>query len=146
MNSTATPRLITRHLRIMDLHLAGVKHADIAQEMGCTAPTVSKIVRSPLFQQALAKRRDELTSKIDTELVSSVSEAKERLEQAALEAARTQIELMDSDDERVAHMASASILDRVGIGKRDKDGRDVSVTVISADIMNNLVVALEEAG
>ena len=141
----ALQRLLPRHYAMMDLALAGISYKDIAAKLGMTKVGVGRVINSNLFQEAMSRRREKLSAQIDDQLVSTIEEAKVRLEAAALEAAEKQVMLLDSDDDRVQQSAISSILDRVGIGKQELSGAGASVTVLNVVTLNNLQVALEES-
>ena len=62
-------KLNPRHLAIMDKVLEGKKQKDIASEMGMSPYGISTIVRSPIFQNELSRRREGIGRRVDDEVV-----------------------------------------------------------------------------
>lgn len=137
-------RLSDRHKAIIELCLQGHPRSDIARLSGLTPQAITIITNSPKFQDELARRRDRVESKIDEVHALSTSEAKEILQQSSVEAARTHVELLSSQDERVKQKSASEILDRVGLGRETSD-RGGSQVVLDADTINVLQIALKEA-
>jgi hypothetical protein len=135
-------RLVPRHFRIMDMHLQGLDHASIAAQLGISRMSVSLVVNSPLFQDALSKRRAVITRETDAQTVDTTLRANRVLEAASHEAAMTQVDLLSSEDERVRLQASNAILDRVLESKSNPGTR---VTVISGEMLEGLRLALSES-
>lgn len=136
-------RLTERHRVIMDLHLSGLSHVQIAQEMGMTPQGVGLVVRSPQFQHEVARRRDQVERDVDQQRVSRVDEARAALEENSLAAATTLVGGLSSDDERIQHSSAKEILDRV-MGKRD-DASARPQLIIDADRLTLLQVTLKES-
>jgi len=114
--------------------------------MGMTPQNVTLITQSPLAQDALAKRRREMSKSNDEGVTMAVANARSMLENAAPDAAKAHVDLLDSEDERVRASSASAILDRVGIAKAP-DRQDQGVGVfIAAENVQLLQVALEEAG
>ena len=135
-------RLLAKHHAMLDLSLAGLSHKAIAEQLNITTQTVSNVTNSTLFQEAMARRRTSLDNRIDHQLSSTIEQARLALEAEAMNAAEVQIDLLISEDERVRQTAATSILDRVGIGKKD-DGV-ASVVVLDVDLSQNLLIAMNE--
>ena len=110
-------KLNAKHQKMIELCLEGYKCGDLAKITGLTPQGVTIITNSPKFQDQLSRRRGELNKKHDEGVSISSSQAKDVLEQGALEAAKTHVELLSSNDERVQQKSASEILDRVGVGK-----------------------------
>ena len=124
-------RLQTRHFKIMDLLLLGMKQCDIADEMGLSKYGVSIIVRSPVFQDRLARRRTEHDARLDEAEATRLLTARDVLEAEATGAARKQIALLESPSERVAQISAMDILDRAGCPKTSRsEDRHVQATIV----------------
>jgi hypothetical protein len=106
-----------------------------------TPVAISYILRSPLVQQELARRRTGLEVAQKDSVVEESVRAKETLERAAVRAAETQVGLLNVNDPRVKLSASNSILDRVFGGKEVK-GTSIN---ISAESVQLLSLAIREA-
>ena len=104
---------------IMCMDLAGKSGNDIARELDLTAARVSIIRTSPMYQSAIVDRRNqlqELYREKQTDRLVSGDPVENVLKDAALEAARTKIELMKSGkSEFVKLAASGDILIELGI-------------------------------
>lgn len=139
-----TPRINA----IICMDLAGKGTGDIARELGLTVGRVSIIKGSPLYKDArdreLARLKDMYRDKQTDRLISG-DPVEEALKDAALEAARTKIELMhNGKSEFVKLAASGDILDRAGYRAHQEKTR-VSVE-ISDKIADRFERALAGAG
>jgi len=141
-------RLLPRHYKMLELHLAGVSNKAIAETVGCTPQSVSIVIRSPMFKSELQRRMaDQTESHIAQEADAFASLARTTLEQASERAAQTQVELLDSEDDSVKLRSSSSILDRV-LGKVEgvqaSGGPSVKVEIQTKDAQL-LILALNES-
>lgn len=100
-----------RHKCIIDLHLAGLKNVDIAEQMDCTDVSVGMILRSPIVQAEIARRRTTVDRKVDDATANVIQRAKQIMENASTSAAQKLVEQIDHDDPRVAQAAAKSILE-----------------------------------
>ena len=124
-------RLQARHYKIMDLLLLGKRQCDIAEEMGLSKYGVSIIARSPVFQDQLARRRVEHNARLDDREAARRLSAREFLDNAARDAAKKQISLLLSSNERVAQVSAMDILDRTGHPKVSRsEGRNVNAQIV----------------
>lgn len=135
-------RLLPRHHKILEMCIDGFGAKEIAEVVGMTPQAISLITNAPLFQDALAKRREVVVKKIDQIRVSTVQTARERLESAAEDAANVHITALDDEDVRVQQASATAILNKVF----DKaDLKASGNVVLSADTINVLAVAIEES-
>lgn len=137
-------RMLQRHFVMIDLLLQGLSHKDIALRLGCTPQCVSMVHKSPVVQEELARRRKEIDSLSNKSIGVSITEAKQVLEEAALKAARTHVNLLASQDEAVAQRSASAILDRTGITSKDKNDTSRAI-VIEAETVNLLNIAADES-
>jgi hypothetical protein len=68
-------RLTGKHLRIVNLHLSGMKGQDIAQVMGMQAPQISLILNDPLTKSVIAQRFIDIDNETYAKSHQVVSEA-----------------------------------------------------------------------
>ena len=119
-----------RAMRIMDLHLQGMRSIDIAKELDLTPRYVGKIINAPNFQHALAIRRHNIQEHVDKKIVNTAQEAVDELKTHAKKAAQRLVALLDSDSETTMLKSSTEILDRVGVISQKKGGNDAAPVVI----------------
>ena len=112
-------RLLPRHFTIMDLVLSGQSRKAIADEVGMTPRAISNVTGSAIFQDELARRRNRLERQKDEAVVLEIVKAKQRLEQAAADAEKAQVELLDSPNPQVRLASATYILDRLGIAMQN---------------------------
>lgn len=129
----AQPQEMTPRIEaIICMDLAGKGTGDIARELGMTDARISVIKSSPMYQQQRAVEKSklhEMYREKQTDRLTSGDPVEEALKGAALEAARTKIELMaNGKSEFVKLAASGDILDRAGY-KAHQEKTIVSVTV-----------------
>ena len=87
---------------------------------------VSIIVRSPIFQHELARRRAEQNDRVDRLEARRRVSAREVLDEASVQAAQKQVFLLDSENENLAQRSAMDILDRTGYPKISRsEGRHV---------------------
>jgi len=143
MSDHELQRLKAVHHRILDLQLQGLSAVAIARELGLSENGVGRIVRSPLFQDQLARRRrdqDRLAAEAHAQVVAG---AKERLAGAAVTAAERLIGLLDSESENIRLKTASEILDRT-VGADGTDGTGAKIVINELNV-NALVTALAEA-
>lgn len=123
--SNEIQRIMPHHFRIMELDLAGLGRKEIAAQVGMSEAGVGNILKSPIYQDEVARRRkDQFREETDAavqEVRQGTRTAMQKLEDAADKAADTQIGLLDSDDESIQHRTAKDILDRV-YGSGDQGG------------------------
>lgn len=122
-------RLTAKHKCILDLHLAGLSHRNIAEEMDMTEQAIGMICRSPLFQDELARRRSGLDKKVDEATVNVVARAKQIMEEASAEAAQAHVDLLAHDDPRVRQASANRILEECFGGEKK-----VATSVVNINI------------
>lgn len=137
-------RIMPRHFAIIDMVLAGHKNVVIAETLGMRPESVNLILRSPLVQAELARRRREDSTpemmRMDKDAV--LGKARSILEQATEKASLKLVELVDSPDASIQLRAAEKILDRV-FGK-DKD-TGAAVINITSEHVQLLSIALKES-
>ncbi len=102
-----------RHFAIIELCLAGENYKNISQATGLTPQAVSNICNSPLFQDAIAKRRAEQHADVDEEKATCLQNARDLLENNATKAVQVHVDLLASAEPRTAQRSANAILDRV---------------------------------
>lgn len=142
-------RLLPRHFRMVELHLAGLKNIAIAETLGCTAQSVGIVLRSPIVQKEIqTKMRDQSHGNIADTTKAYDSKVMGILERSSVRAAQTLDDLMQqSDDDSIKLRASTSILDRA-IGKPEsKNAGEGAVLKIEIDTKQAtlLMLALTES-
>ena len=117
---------------IICMDLAGKGTGEIARELGMTSGRISIIKTSPMYLQQREVERgklQEMYREKQTERFLSGDPVEEALKGAALDAAKTKIELMENGkSEFVKLAASGDILDRAGY-RAHQEKTIVSVTV-----------------
>lgn len=132
-------RMLPRHFKILELALAGHAAKAIAESVGMERNSVSMVLRSPLFQAELTKRRRETVAE-NAEVARNdrdgiLGRARITLENAVERAASRQVELLEADNEAVALKASTLILDRA-IGKAEEQtAPKVQITIEQANLL-----------
>ena len=138
-------KLSARHHKIVDLALAGHGRKTIAQALDITPQAVTMITQAPVFQEELARRRQESRRETDKVEAVDLSLAKAALERGALNAAEKLTRLVDAEDDRVALTASTSVLDRVFQGGPGGAGEGGGGGIIlNAENVQVLQIALRE--
>lgn len=124
-------RMLPRHFRILDLYLTGEMNIkDIAEAVGMTPQGVGLIVKNPIFQKEAGRRRSSLERKTEDKIAgSTVESARKVIENAALDAARTHVKLLVSNDDKVKQRSASEILDRAGLKERAEEQPEVHVNV-----------------
>lgn len=138
-------RLAGWHLRAAELYLGGCSQDEIARALGKHNNTVHFLVKSPLFQDLLARRRQEQTRQIDAALVKQTVDASTIIHKASTGAARKLVELLDTGDHKIQLLASKDILDRAGFVPKQAGQQNLVVCNINVDMAQNLMIALRES-
>lgn len=142
-------RLTHVHMAMVELALAGATVSEIASAMGRTPQSVSLIVRSPHFQNELARRRKEQQITIDHQASGTINRAKTLIEENALRAAETLRGLMEtSKDVRLQKDCAVEILKRSfdrKYGQIGVDGQPVLSLNLQPGALLNLQIALKES-
>ena len=139
-------RLAGRHQKILDLHLDGRTNVQIAQILEITPQSVSNIVKSPIAQGELARRRENYQTEKQTETIKLEVHAQDVLENASKIAAETQVNLLESVDEKIQQRSAMDILDRTGVCRKTKvetDARSVTINLTPDDLLRIQTAAIE---
>jgi len=137
-------RLQPRHQRIVEMCLAGHSPSVIAEALNIPIRTINTIIRSPLFQEELSRRRHEERS-VDVATLDRnalVGKARSILEEASARAAEKHVELLSAENEATQLRAAEKILDRV-FGKGQTESK--TVVTVDADQVNLINLALQES-
>ncbi len=144
-------RMLPRHFKMVDLHVSGLTNRGVAEILGCTATSVSIVLRSPIvkkeIQRRLGESRNNPNGTIHQEIEAADDRARSIIVDAAPSAAATMVSLMDSDDASVQLRASSSILDRA-IGKPESEhaaGEAVLKIEIAPQDATLIMIALRES-
>ena len=110
-------RLQSRHHLILDLLLEGKTQAEIARKMGYSDYGLSNVINCSIFKAELERRRTERHNYMYEAEVRYNRSAREKLDDAAVKAAETQVELLRSENPKIKQMSAMDILDRTGYSK-----------------------------
>lgn len=142
--------LNAKHLRIADLYLGGKSVDEIGAEMGLRPTTIRLLTRQPLFQDYVARRREQQRKSEDELKAGHLVLARQRIEEAAVQAVETQVSLLGSQDESIRLRSSAEILEMAFGGEAVKDLKSqqnqMNINVLGEDALKNFMSALVEAG
>lgn len=137
-------RLSLWHEKLIELCLDGkLNNTQMAQLLGKRRETVGLIIKTPIFQNELSRRRLEQQKKIDTRVSEEIGGALGVLNRNAENAANTIVSLLNDLDSRVQLTAAKEILDRSGIGVQ-REGQ-MPVIHINGDRVQVLLAALKES-
>lgn len=134
-------RLTDVHKRMVELRLDGMRATEIATTLGIRRETVGRVLKSPLFQDTLARRRAERENAVDTTHVIGMTAARDALNGAAKRAVDKLVGLLDSDSEHTALAAAKLVLDKTLSDSKD----DTPVVQFTQVNVNMLVDALRES-
>jgi len=140
-------RLSHVHMAIVEMALAGATRNEIASAMGRTPESVGLIIRSPLFQHELARRRDEQQKVIDGEASGTINHARKTLAEATQSAAEKLISVMKTTpDARLQKDAAVEILKRTYDPKyaAERGSNQLALTLQPGALLN-LQIALRES-
>lgn len=140
-------QLSQKHFAMVEAALAGNSNRDIAAAFGLTESSVSLILRSPLFQDELARRRATQQRATDQLTASTLNESKRALEASALKAANVHIDLLESCDAKVRQTSATEILKRTHDNKFliGQNGMPTVNINLGPDALLNLQIALKES-
>lgn len=142
MSQYELQRLNPAHFQIVDLCLQGYGPKEISQVVGMTPQAVSLITKSPVFQQELSRRRETMEKTVNSEIASTISNARLKLEANAEKAIDKVTDLMEkAEDERVQLTAARDILDRV-FG--DASAPKPQIMILDAEALENLKRTFQE--
>lgn len=145
----AARQMRAEQYKVLDLVLEGKSMTEIAKAVNKSPGAISQIVNQPLFQNELAVRRRERERLANARYAEMKSQAMAILEEATIPAAKTQVMLLGSTDDRVKQNAVNAIFDRVYGKAMD---RSVSVNVplqVSPDklaALESVLIELNGAG
>jgi hypothetical protein len=134
-------RLTDVHKRMVELRLDGLRATEIATTLGIRRETVGRVLKSPLFQDTLARRRAERESAVDTSHAVGVANARDALNGAAKRAVDKLVGLLDSESEHTALAAAKIVLDKTLSDSKD----DTPIVAFTQVNVNMLVDALRES-
>lgn len=144
--TTPVQRLQAKHHKIIDLLIEGRSKKAIAEELGLTPMGVINLTNSPVFRHEFARRKEEQRKLTDEADVQRRLTAADILDDSALDAAKTQGELLRSENERIRQTAAMDILDRTGYPKVTKsESRSVTAQIIlTADVVERMQRATQD--
>ena len=135
-------RIMSRHKRMMGLHLKGMTNTDIAKETGQHINCVSQVLNSPIVQDEVARLRGLQDKALAEQDAVVTTQARSRLETLSVSAATTLGDLLEDEDPHVKLKSANSILDKA-LGKSDvPQGANIH---INAEHLNLLNLAATEA-
>lgn len=139
-------RMMPRHFKIIELALAGHSPAAIARTLALTAQSVNLVLKQPLVQAELVRRRRESSEDDILQMDADATRGKALsiLEQATIPAAQKFVDLLDSPDDAIKLRAAEKILDRA-LGPTGPGGKAGLVVNISAEHVQLLNLALQES-
>jgi len=141
-------RLLPRHHKIIDLALAGHDNKTIAMTLDIDPKTVGLVLRAPLTQAEMRRRREgsQESEILDLDRNAVLGKARSILEGASMCAANTVEALMDSDNENTQLKASLAILDRVFPKEAGPNNSGPVINVeLNGEQANLLVIAMKES-
>ncbi len=139
-------RLAGRHQKILDLHLDGRTNLQISQLMKITPQSVGNIINSPIAQGEISRRRDSYQKAKEEQSVRVETNALDILNVASNDAARTQVELLDSLKPEVRQRSAMDILDRTGICRKtrvDTNSQEIHINLSADDLLRIQTAAIE---
>jgi predicted transcriptional regulator len=133
---------------MLELFLQGYTVKQVSEELNVSPQMVSIVLKSPRFQDQLARRREKRDNENREIEKIEVIKAKEIIQESSQRAAEVQRDLLESPDESIRFKASGSILDKV-FPKEGKDGGNKgggggTVIQIEADKVAVIQSALKE--
>jgi hypothetical protein len=131
------------HLAMVEMCVQGASPRDVADATGYNIVTVRQLIRAPLFQNELAKRRGQQQRVVDKVSAEKLTRAKQVLVDNVEKAAGVQVGLLNSVDERVQQTAVTNIFDRVFGRSGEKQQASIQVT-LGAGALLTLQTALAE--
>lgn len=138
-------RIIPRHFKIIDLAVAGHDNKVIAEMTETSIGQVNLVLRSPVAQSEIARRRRESQESTTLALDADATRGKALsiLQQASCAAATTLENALVDEKPEIRLKAANSILDRaLGSGKEDRRATVVNITADQILLLNQ---ALKES-
>ena len=138
-------RLLPRHFKILDMILAGHTNEVVATTLDLNKDTIRYLIRSPLFQAELSRRRKEDSTEeiLGMDRDAIIGKARSILEQSVEAAAEKHVELLGTEDPALQMRAASQILDRVFGKAEEKSVRPV--VSLTAENVQLLVLAMKES-
>lgn len=134
-------RMMPAHHRIVDLALQGYTNRQIAEQMNRTPEGIGLVLKSPLVQGELSRRREIQNQAQATGSANTLNRAKEILIEAAVPAANTLVSLLDAQDDSIKRQSANDIFKMI---YGTEGTKAPSATVINIEQMNVLIQALKE--
>ena len=131
-----------RHQCMIDIHLAGASNVKIAEEMDCTPESVGMVLRSPIVQEAIARRRGSITKHTDEAYAESLAKVREIMHKASPSAAQKLVDQIDHQDPRVAQAAAKSILEQTFVEQKSGNKTVVQISVEQANILQQTLAEI----
>ena len=141
-------QLNAAHLQIAEFYIQGWDYKRISDAMGYTPVSIAALVRQPLFQDHIARRRLEQNRQRDDDIGRASRSAQEVLVAAASSAAQVHVDLLQHHDPHVKARSATEILNRT-FGKSsliDNEGSGNNVVIkIDSISLANLTLAMNQA-
>jgi DNA-binding CsgD family transcriptional regulator len=135
-------RLMPRHAKALELCLGGMSNKEIAEKLGMTTKMVGMIVNNPLSKHYVEKKTNEQKEIATEEALRREVNAQAVLSGNAIRAANRMVELVDSDNERVALNSAMAVYDRV-FSAPGKDGPAITINIEGAIIEKMQAILIE---
>ena len=140
-NKTFIENLNSRHFKIIEYWLEGLKASQIAKKLNMADTQVRHILNSPQFQHELAIRKASYDCVVNNRIAKVEEDVSETLKSAAIQAADTIIGCMDSEDENIKLRSASDILDRTGFPKVTRQTSDLSSPSITINEKTAVIIA-----
>lgn len=134
-------RMMPAHHRIVDLALQGYTNRQIAEQMNRTPEGIGLVLKSPLVQGELSRRREIQNQAQATGSANTLNRAKEILIEALVPATNTLVSLLHSENQSIQRQSANDIFSLV---YGTEGTKTPSATVINIEQMNVLIQALKE--
>lgn len=125
MHTKILKSLNTKHKVMMNRLMLGEKATDIAKDMGMSDSTFSIIKNSPLFKAEL----DRMERVARFNIINTANKVSEIINAAAPMAARKVVDLVDSEDDRVALSASEKVIDYSDFGHQQAVAQNQPIVI-----------------
>jgi hypothetical protein len=131
------------HAMVMDC-ISGLGRTEIAKKYGMTPEGVGGILKSPVFQDEVAREREKSRGEVRGLTTKDAAEVRGKILEAGDRAADVMVSLMSAPSPEMQYKSSQYILDRV-LGKEVSSGPVGGMITLSAEHMNILVLAMKES-
>jgi len=139
-NRAYPKRLNSRHFLLLREIVAGTPLPKAAEICGYTYSRAGVVVSSELFKKEVALLREQINDKYaEAHSTAYIDQARDKLVDECVDAAKKLTSLVHSEDDRVALSASAEVLDRVGITKP----KESPTIMANLQVSDNLAFALQ---